>query len=1148
MSYKLLGSIVLSLFVVTTLCAQGERTTVTGTVTDASQAIVAGASVSIRNIATNIVTRTTTNTAGIYYLPSLPPGTYELTVEANGFRPGKVENIPLTVGLTATVNVTLEVGQVTQAVEVTATAVQLEAQTSGLGKDVGTRAVAELPLLGRNPLSFAATAPGVIPTRGQQSVANGIIGAATTAQINGGLAQQNGILIDGGESRGTTESGNAYVVPLEAVAEFKLETAAYSAEFGRADGGIVNIATKSGGNQFHGSGWEFLRNNHLNANSWQNDRNGLPKTLFQRNQFGATIGGPIRHDRTFFFATYEGTRQGAPDQVLDTVPTDAQKAGDFSQTYDRLGRPDIVYDPLTTRADPNNPGKFIRDPFPGNKVPGERIHPISQKVLPFWPGANRPGVGPSNVNNFYGAGKSVANSNAWFGRVDHLISDKHRLYGRVGGQQFQSFSAGLLAPAFPSRSISSNPTRSALISFTSSFSPNVLGEFRLSYTRLQFNTHPVSEGFDIGTLGFPTSLTSNVLYKQFPQIGVQTYASGTGLTVTNAPPNEVAQLGGATKNLNPQDTWQAQYHFTFIRTRHKIKTGADLQLIKLNAYNSQYSSGQYIFDRTYTQGPDPNQATLNGGNGMASFLLGVPVAGTLTISPRLFLYQRYYGFYVQDDYRVTDRLTLNLGLRWEYTTPYAEKFGQVGYFDRNATEPVTGMKGVFKFIQPGGYETDPNHKGWAPRVGLAWQVTPKTVVRTAGAVIYATFLGVNAASTDFGNGGFISNFLNLGAPNALPNTPPVGGSWSNPFAGGILLPTRSTDFVGQAIRADQRHHPWAYMGNWTLSIQRMVTSNIMAEVAYSGTSTTHLFWNRQNNEDNPLYLSLGSQLLQNVSNPFYGQIGTGSLSFPTVQLRQLLRPYPQYLDVLLFRDPYGHMNYNSLTARVEKQMSHGLLLSAGYTLSKTIANTAQSNTWVVGPSNALYDPNYNRSIEANDAPQRLVLSYVWDLPFGVGRSHFSHGLAARVLGNWEMSGITVFMSGRPILITGPDQTNLYNFSYTNGRANRLHSGVLSSGQTDSHWIDTTAFAAAPAFTYPTDSLTQPNLRGPGRNNFDMSFIKNMPFREHYNVQFRAEFYNIFNHPALEASGGTFDVSNPQFGQIVSSGNERNVQFGLRMVF
>ena len=1134
------------------LGAQGDRATITGTVTDPSKATIPDAVVEIRNVATNVKTRASTNTQGLYFINNILPGTYELSVEKSGFRPARVQNLPLTTGFAATQDVILLVGTMQQAVEVNASAVQIESQSSDMNTVVTTRAISELPLLGRDPLSLAALAPGVIPTQGQQGNA-GVIGRVTTAQIGGGLAQQNGVLIDGAESRGTTEGGNAYSVPVEAVAEFKLETASFNAQYGRAAGGVAILITKTGTDTLHATAYEFLRNNHLNANSWQNDRNGIPIALFQRNVFGGNIGGPVvipklynGRDKTFFFFNFEGTRQASPDQVLDTVPTAAQRIGDFSQTFDRTGKLDVIYDPLTTRLDPTT-GKYVRDPFPGNVIPAARLNRISGNVAKLYPLPNRAGNTPQQVQNYLATGKTVTNVDNYLVRMDHNFNDTQRVFGRAGYVPYNNFSS-LASPAFAARSINSQPGTSALIGLTSAFTPNFLGEFRISYTRLQFNSFPVSAGYDLAALGFGGDFLKNVTYKQFPAINVQTYNSGSGLSVTGSSPNDFAQLGGPTRSLNPQDNWQLQYQLNWIKSRHNIRFGTDLQLIRLNAYNSQYSAGQFNFDRTYTQGPDPNTTTLNGGNGLASLLLGVPVAGTLTITNPLFLYQKYYSLFFQDDYRITNKLTLNIGLRWEYQTPYAEKFGQFGYVDYDAIEPLTGVKGKFTQVKPGGYQENPDYKKFSPRMGLAWTPWSKTVFRLGAGIFPTTFVGVNAAATDFGNGGFISNFLFLGAPNPLPNTPPVGGSWDNPFAGGIQVPTRGSDFVGQAIRGDQLARPRPYLSDWTLSIQQQVSSTILAEVAYVGSKFTHLYWNRQHNQSNPTNLSYGSDLLKAVPNPFFGKITTGSLSAPTVQLRQLLRPFPQYLDVLVFRDPYGDMSYESMTARVLKQMSNGLQFQLAYTLSKTIANTAQSNTWVVGPSNALYNANYNRGLEANDVPQRLVLGYIYDFPFGHGKRYLSHGILATALGGWEVSGISVFQSGRPILIIGPDQTNLYNFSSTNGRANRTKSGVLSSGQTDNKWFDTTAFAAAAPFTVPTDSLSQPDLRSQRRINTDFSLIKNTRFKEKYNVQFRAEFFNVFNHPALAPP--VTDVTNPQFGQIIGSigGSERNIQFGLRLLF
>ncbi|MBK5295496.1 MAG: TonB-dependent receptor [Acidobacteriia bacterium] len=1130
--------------------AQGERGTITGTVTDATGGIVAGASVTLRNNATNIRTTVQANSAGIYVFPALNPGTYEVSVEKQGFKTKRVSNLPLATGTVVTMDAQLEVGAVSESVQVEASAVQLEVQTSGLSKVVESRKVVELPLLGRNPLNLASTAPGVIPTSAQGGNGSGAIGSATNSRISGGLAMQNAVLMDGGESRGFTSGGQAYSVPIESVEEFKVETATYSAEFGRSGGGVVDVATKSGTNDYHGVVYEFLRNDHLNANSWSNNRNRVARALFQNNTFGAAMGGRIKRDKTFFFANYEGIRAGTPDQFLSTVPTAEQKAGNFSQTLDPQSRTVNIYDYLTSRADPNSPGKYIRDIFPGNRIPEARIHPISKNVLGFWPAPNRPGEGPVGVRNYYLAGKNVQKVDIWFGRIDHYFSQKHRLFGRVGGSQNDSQSS-LAEKAFPARTINSQPTRTGLVSLTSTWTTNLLGEGRFSYTRLQFNNYPVSEGFDMGTLGFTQKVTDNVLYKQFPQITVQQYNSGSGLVVSTFGADEVGQLGGATKTLAPQDNWHAQYHFTWIRGKHKIRFGTDHQLLRMNAYNSQFSAGQYFFDRTYVQGPDPSVSSSNNGHGFASLLLGVPQAGTLTFTPRMFLFQRYKSAYIQDDWRITTRLTLNLGLRYEYTSPYGEKWGNIGYIDPLEIEPTTGGKGVFKWVPQNGYHTDPNFKTFGPRVGLAYRLDSKTVIRSGGAIFHAANNGLNAAATDFGSGTFVSNFVTLGAPNAVPFTPPVGGSWTDPFAGGFTYPQKGiSTFGGQNIRVDVKSHPLAYLGNWTFGIQRELSNTLVAEVAYVGSKITHLFWNRQDNANDPLLLEQwGSRLLDAVPNPYFGKVTVGALSFPTVQRRQLLRPFPHYQEVLHIRANYGDSSYQSMTARFEKRFSQGLTFSVGYTLSKTISSIGgDSNTWVVGPSNALYNPKYNRGLEANDLPHRIVISHLYELPFGKGKRWANSGFGSHILGGWQWNGITILQSGRPILITAPDDTNLYNFQYTNGRADRLKSGVLAGEQTIDKWFDTTAFRRARPYTVPTDSLTQPDLRGPGRTSLDMSIFKNTHIRERYNIQFRAEVFNLTNSAFFEARNQTTDVTNQDFGRIIFGSNPRNIQFGVRVLF
>jgi hypothetical protein len=333
-----------------------------------------------------------------------------------------------------------------------------------------------------------------------------------------------------------------------------------------------------------------------------------------------------------------------------------------------------------------------------------------------------------------------------------------------------------------------------------------------------------------------------------------------------------------------------------------------------------------------------------------------------------------------------------------------------------------------------------------------------------------------------------------------------------------------------------------------MSIQRQINANTLVEVGYVGTKTTHLFWNRMENANDPLLLSqYGPRLLDVVPNPFFGKIQGGVGAFSTIQRRQLLRPFPQYQQILAVRRPYADASYQSMTARLEKSYSRGFTFSMAYTLSKLIASTPESNSWVIGPSNALYNPGYNRGLDANDATHRLVFSHVWDLPIGFGRAHLSKGVVGRVLGNWQFSGITVLQSGRPILISAPDNTGLLDFAYTNGRADRLKSGVISN-PTKTQWFDTGAFRPAAAFTVPTDSLSQPDLRTPWRYAWNWSFFKNNPIKDRYNIQFRAEFYNVFNSPQFDVRNASTDVTSAQFGQITEGGGQRNIQFGIRLMF
>ena len=820
----------------------------------------------------------------------------------------------------------------------------------------------------------------------------------------------------------------------------------------------------------------------------------------------------------------------------------------------------MIYDPSTTRPDPTKAGQYIRDPFPGNIIPANRVNAISSNVVTYYPSPNFPGQTPQQINNYLGSGKSVTNTDNYFTRIDHYFSEQERLFGRVGYAPYTSFST-ITNIAFEEQTIASQPDTNALIGLTSSFSPNWLGEFRLSYTRLQVNNYPESQGFKASTLGFGPTFTNYVGYNQFPAISVQTYNAGSGLVVTGASPNDFSMLGGPTRTLVPQDTWELQYQLNWIKGRHNLKFGTDLQLLRMNAYNSQYAAGQFNFDRTYTQGPNPQVTTLNGGNGLASLLLGVPVGGTITITNPLFLYQKYYALFIQDDYRVTDKLTINAGLRWEYQTPYAEKFGQIGYFDFNAIEPTTGRKGVFKEIKPGGYQSNPQYWNFSPRLGLAWQFLPKTVLRAAGGIFYATYVGVNDAATDFGNGGFISNLLYLGPANSLPNTPPVGGSWNNPFAAGIQTPSHTSDFVGQAVRADLLNRKKPYLSDYTLSIQRQITPTVLAEVGYVGSKMTHLYWNRQNDENNPLELSLGNQLNQLVPNPFYGIITNpaSTLSNPTVQQSQLLKPYPQFTGLSGNDPPWADSIYHSLQVRIEKRFSNGLQLLGTYVFSKSIddASVACGCTTWLGGATSLQDPNrryLERSVSQFDIPHVFQFSYVYQFPFGRGKrwgSNINPVLNA-ILGGWQTNGLWRFDNGMPLSLTVSNSRPLP--TYGAQRPNVLSTLTRNDG---SNWLNqyfaNPSVAVTPApFTVGNAPREISSVRAPGTATTALSLFKQFPLpviREGSFVEFRVEAFNALNHPQFGLASSNLVVGSSSFGIVSQQANSpRQVQLALKLYF
>jgi len=1109
--------------------AQIEQATVTGTVTDQTGAVIPSAQVTVRNRATGVEASTRTNSEGIYRVPYLRPGSYDVSAEAQGFKRARVTNLTLTVGLTATVDLTLEVGSVQNEVTVNATAVQLEQQSASLGAVIGSAQMLELPLLGRNPYALLQLSPGVLPKGG----------AGSGPIVSGGRSNTSEILLDGAETRNSTTNDITYTPPLEAVQEFKVIVNNFSSEFGRSGGGVLTAASRSGTNDFHGSFYEFLRNEKLNANGWNNNRQGLKRSPLRRNEYGFAVGGPVLapklyngRDKTFFFFNWEAIPQRSPDNINSTVPTAAERGGDFTGTFDAAGNVIRVYDPLTTRADPSRAGRYIRDQFPGNRIPPSRFDPIALKIMQYYPLPNR----TSRTENL-ALNNSRAND-TWkmFLRGDHVLGAKNRLFFSAGYQKQDQNTPGVNL-AFPPEGTNGeqgkigNRPKTAVLSDTVTFRPNLLGEFRASVARNVIRTQPRSAGFDFTQLGLPQYLKQQARQFMFPRIEAS--------DVTALGPNRASYFTDA------EAAYEAQGHLTWIRGRHSLKTGFVRTFHTFNVTRAERPSGLYSFGRGYTQGPDPATSSASAGFGIATLLLGAPTGGQFSLDPSLAASQKYYAAYLQDDWKATRRITINLGLRWEYQSPWTDRYNQLAWFDPEYPDPLTKAKGLLRFAGRDGNpreQTDADKNNFAPRLGIAWQVQKNTVLRAGWGLFFSPGSGgIGAGASDLGSGFLAQTSVYLGPPEAAPNTPPAGASLADPFKTGLIQPP--TTGVGSSVNTAFREWVTPYAQQWNVNIQRTLSSDTLLEVAWIGSRGQRLWVNRSRSAVSTSYLSLGPALDELVPNPYYGIITTGTLSARTVRRSLLLQPFNHYTGVSRFRDPVGDSIYHALTLRMEKRATRNLTVNVSYTAGKLIDNVQER----FSGRTSLLDPNnlrLSRSIADYDRAQYFVANYIYELPWGHGKRWVRSGPLAAVIGNWQLSGITTFAGGTPVVITGPNDTRLPGVG---GYANRLKSGYLPKDQrTLDRWFDTTAWAPAPAYTLPNGSRTEPNIRNPGIKSFDLSLSRTQHIRERFRLQFRAEFFGAFNTPQFGEPNGSVNAVN--FGRITSASGTRNIQLGLRMSY
>jgi hypothetical protein len=1111
--------------------AQAEQGTLVGTVQDISGAAIPGATITATNADTATVTTTVSNADGYFTLPYLTYGYYNVKAEKPGFDEKVIVGIHLTVDLSTTLKFSLKPGNVSQTVIVHASEIQLETTNSELGGTVNNEQINELPQLGRNPLDMMALEPGVIPdsTTGAEDSVN--------SNIDGGMTRTSNVLLNGTTLENTSTGNVVYTPPLEAVGELKLITNNFSAQYGMAGAGVATLSTKYGTNQFHGTAYEYLQNTIFKANGWYANHVDQPRTPTHWNEYGVAVGGPIwfpklynGRNKTFFFVDVEFNPSTTPQLITASVPTPAMRTGDFSALVDEKGNKITIYDPDTTRLVPGTTDQWTRSPFPNNIIPANRINPIALKVLNYYPLPNAPGT-EGIYDNYQLTESSTDKADNILVRLDQNFGTSNKAFIYVG-RSVSNKVTPLVNIAFPATGTNGDPGEAknhlwtGATSDTWTITPNLVAEFRGAFSRSLYNTAIESAGFNATSLGLPTSFEQQVEYPSFPLF---TVADTSDLGLDNSAFDRDAEGNN-----------QGQVHLTWVKGPNTITTGFEYRFAYFNEYRPLNPDGTFTFGRDYTQGPNPVVASTDAGWGLASLLMGIPDGGQISRDQSATFSQKNTDGYLNDDYRVTPTLTLNLGIRYDGLTGWTDRFNQLTWFNPTVPDPVTHTPGSIEFAgQDGNPRTQNPTANWlSPRLGFAYQLFNKTAIRGG----YGLSVDTGSDFAIINSGYQVITKVFLGPPSPAPDTPPPGGSISSPYQAGYLpYPGTTSSVVGSGLTDPLRVNTIPNTQNYNLSVQRSITSGTVLTASYAGSRGEHL-WNNQPLDVAPIGdLSLGNQLTVQVKNPYAGLV-PGVIGARTIAYANLLEPFPQYDGVTWSKAPVGDSYYNAFTVQMEHQDKHGLFMQVSYTLSKAITDIPER---FGGRATTIIDPDdlgLSRGLADYDRTHWLVINYVYQLPFGPHTRFFNQGLFSHLLGNWQWAGVTTIGSGVPVVITGPNSTHLPGITAV---ANRLHDPHLRN-QTPEEWFDTTAYAPAAPFTTGDGNRIEPDLRGPAYINWDMSLDREEHFDHGLTFGFRAEAFNVFNNAVLGVPNG--NVVSGLFGQILSSGQARTMQLAGRLVF
>lgn len=1125
------------------------RGTLSGRVVDPQQAAVPGAKVQAAENETGAKFSTVSNADGSYVLPFLPPGPYTITVEVSGFKKYVNHNVRIATNEREQLDIPLEVGTVDQSVTVSAEASMLDTATASTGQVLNTRQIENMPINGRAPLTLAQLAYGVTPNADPKFSRPFDNSGPSGFSMGGAPGQSNELLIDG--SPDTTRNLRvAYNPPPDAVQEIKVETFQTDAAYGHTGGGTVNVVMRGGTNNFHGSLYEFNQIKNFAATPFFTNKAGGTKSSLIYNQWGLTAGGPVwipkivhGKDKVFWFFGYEGIHDALPEAQNVSVPTAAERQGNFSALL-ALGSQYQLYDPLTGVQ---NGSRVQRQPFVGNIIPTDRLNPISQALLQYIPLPNQAGT-KEGLQNYYTPATRRDVFDGELGRLDYNISDAHKFFYSFR-HNYRVENRGNLYRNIATGNFLNRINWGSTFDDVYTLSPTTVLNARLNWTRFNEANDKPSAGFDLTKAGFPSYMAAASQRSVLPGVDL----------------NQFTDFGDNAGDRTPYDIFQLFATVTKMKGRHTLKFGADIRESRESSASYGNSAGSFTFREDYVRGPLDNSAAPPAGGDLASFVLGYPTGGNFQINSFRTQQAKYYATFIQDDFRPRSNLTFNLGLRLEGDLGTTERFNRsVNGFDPNvknavsdaavaayAKNPVPGnvAAGAFKATggllfegQNGKYIYNPKWGYFSPRFGFAW--TPagaghKTVIRGGFGVFVASIgtQGVNAP-------GF-SQQTNILASSTTGNLRPAV-TLGNPFPTGIAVPVGASQgvntFLGQSITIYNPNPLNPYSIRWNIDIQRQIGKGMVFEIGYTGNHAVHLPIDYNMNATPAQFLSTSPFRDQavidrnstSVANPFAGLIPGQGLNSSTVNFTQLTLPFPEFTGVTLSATNAASSYFHAMQTRFEKRFSSGLQFLSNFQWGRTIAHDNYLN--------AGFGPLEKRSADI-DRPFRFVTSATYDLPFGKGKhflgtpSGIGGAVLDRIIGGWNINGIYSYESGGPagswgdvIYLGGPLNWDPNNPDHA---FNTAAFNTVSAQQTGSH-----------VRTFPTRFG---NLRLPSTNNVDASIIKNTRIRENWNLQYRCEFFNAFNHPVM--NGPSLSQASSAFGTITSVYNqERHIQMALRLTW